>query len=329
MGGGEVLEPVLFVDVSSLAWRAFHRNPREEAGLLSGFLDLLPDVQKMAGTKRTLFVHDNGIPGRGEQLVLWRKALLPTYKGNRTDTAEKREERRRMQAQLKILVTLLDAAGYGQLGIPGVEADDIISILAGKISRLPKRICGDVVIYSGDFDFCALLSETVRLIRPSMIGGLEWCTPKDLEEKYGVSPEWYPFYKALVGDSSDCVKGLPGCGPKKALELISAGADPRYTWAEQFPEVQAFEKFAELWPEALQSYAVTAMPTRAGDVRGREKETDAAIFSAQAFFLTKPLSKRDDGPLVALLREHHLGSLLPKRWNLISEYSKPWPLPTE
>lgn len=324
-----MLEPILLVDVSSLAWRAFHRNPREEAGLLSGFLDLLPEVQKMAGTKRTLFVHDNGLPGIGEQLVLWRKALLPTYKGNRSDTAAKREERRRMQAQLKVLVELLDALGYGQLGVPGVEADDIISILCGKISQLPKRICGDVVIYSGDFDFCALLSENVRLIRPSIVGGMEWCTPKDLEEKYGVTPEWYPFYKALVGDSSDCVKGLPGCGPKKALELIAAGADPRYGWSEQWPQVRAFEKFADLWPEALASYAVTRMPSRAWDVTGREKETDRAIVQAQAFFRVSTLPQRCDGRAVQMFRQYGLGNLIPKRWHIISEYAKPWLLPKE
>jgi DNA polymerase-1 len=103
---------------------------------------------------------------------------------------------------------------------PGFEADDVM----GTLAKRAEREGFDVVLVTGDKDFWQLIDEHVRILNPGR-GGMAQVEEEiiDLSNaalKFGVPPERVADVLALVGDTSDNIPGVPGVGPKTALELI-------------------------------------------------------------------------------------------------------------
>ena len=111
------------------------------------------------------------------------------------------------------------------LGIPiyereGFEADDAIATLVGQAEAAGL----DVTILTGDLDMLQLVSERTRLM-VSLRGGIANTVSYDLakiEERWGLRPEQMLDYKALKGDSTDNIPGIPGVGEKTAAKLVQA-----------------------------------------------------------------------------------------------------------
>jgi len=99
----------------------------------------------------------------------------------------------------------------------GFEADDLIS----TISKLAKDKVSKIFILSGDFDILQLIDKKTRVY---ILGrGIKKSTIFEREkvfEKFGVFPEQLPDFKALVGDPSDNIPGIPGIGKKRAAEIL-------------------------------------------------------------------------------------------------------------
>ncbi len=119
--------------------------------------------------------------------------------------------------QIPIIKEVLDALGVPHLQVPGFEADDIIGTLA---TRLPKDGI-DVAIVTGDMDTLQLVNKHVSVHTFSK-GFSEQViyTPAAVHERYGFGPEGVIQYKALRGDPSDNVPGVPGVGEKTGAMLI-------------------------------------------------------------------------------------------------------------
>jgi DNA polymerase-1 len=99
----------------------------------------------------------------------------------------------------------------------GFEADDVIGTLAKQASGQKKP----TVIVTGDKDIMQLVRKNVKVFAP--VKGFSQAKlfgPKEVREALGVKPEQIIDYKALVGDPSDNYPGVPGIGPKTAVNLL-------------------------------------------------------------------------------------------------------------
>lgn len=126
---------------------------------------------------------------------------------------------RELAQQLPIAKDVLKAMRIAILEKEGLEADDIIGIY----SRIAEEAGLAVSILTGDRDALQLVSERTTVIIPSTSRGKTETTrytPEAVKEKYGVEPVRLIDVKALMGDASDNIKGVPGVGEKTAIQLI-------------------------------------------------------------------------------------------------------------
>lgn len=143
----------------------------------------------------------------------YRHLMYDGYKAGRKGMPEE------LAQQLPVMKEVLDAAGVIRAECEGLEADDIIGIYSKTAD-----LSGDsVVIITGDRDELQLVNEniTVKLAVTKQTGSSDSVyTPDSIREKYGLEPEQLIDLKALMGDSSDNIPGVPGVGEKTALKLL-------------------------------------------------------------------------------------------------------------
>jgi DNA polymerase-1 len=139
----------------------------------------------------------------------FRYALYPAYKAGRSTKAPE------MHAFLEAAAMVAAEHGYATVACATYEADDLLATMAA-------RVCGPVAIVSGDRDLLQLVGDRVRVIEPVRgMSELMTYAPNDVRAKLGVWPSQVADYKALRGDPSDGIPGLPGCGPKVAARLLA------------------------------------------------------------------------------------------------------------
>ena len=139
----------------------------------------------------------------------FRDQLAADYKANRTpmpgDLAE----------QIPWVHQACEALGVPIFTAMGFEADDVIGTLAMRAVASGH----DVAIVTGDKDFFQLVGGPIRVFNPRDEGA--WFDSDGVREKFGVAPDQVVDVLALMGDSIDNIKGVPGIGEKGARELIS------------------------------------------------------------------------------------------------------------
>ena len=121
--------------------------------------------------------------------------------------------------QMPVLKDVLDAMNIPRYELAGFEADDLI----GTISRKCESAGWDCVVATGDKDSLQLVTEhtTVKLISTRMgQTTTKDMTPESFREVYGFAPAHIVDLKALMGDASDNIPGVPGVGEKTAMALI-------------------------------------------------------------------------------------------------------------
>lgn len=135
-----------------------------------------------------------------------------------------------LACQMPYAKELIAALGFTVLELEGYEADDIIGTVC-KNADLHGDI--DSYILTGDRDSLQLITDHTRVILMRN-GKDELFDTEHFKTVYGVLPEQFVDVKALMGDSSDCIPGVPGIGEKTALKLIAAARslDALYADAE-------------------------------------------------------------------------------------------------
>ena len=121
--------------------------------------------------------------------------------------------------QMPVLKDVLDAMNIPRYELAGFEADDLI----GTISRKCESAGWDCVVATGDKDSLQLVTghTTVKLISTRMgQTTTKDMTPESFREVYGFAPAHIVDLKALMGDASDNIPGVPGVGEKTAMALI-------------------------------------------------------------------------------------------------------------
>ncbi len=201
------MEKLILIDGNSLINRAFYAMPLLSTkdgtpvnavyGFMNMFFKLLDDFKPT----HVACAFDLKAP-------TFRHKLYPEYKGTRRPMPEE------LRPQIPLLKDLLGTMGVAVLSKEGSEADDIIGTLA-------KSADVDTVIVTGDKDSFQLVDEhTSVLFTKRGITETELYTAENFTEKTSLSPNQIIELKALMGDSSDNIPGVPGVGEKTAISLL-------------------------------------------------------------------------------------------------------------
>ena len=143
----------------------------------------------------------------------FRHEMYPEYKGTRKPMAEELRE------QVPVMKEMLKAMNIAVVEQAGLEADDILGTLAKKAEAEGM----DVALVSGDRDLLQIASDHIMIRIPKTKRGgteIENYYAADVEKTYQLSPARFIELKALMGDSSDNVPGVPKVGEKTATELM-------------------------------------------------------------------------------------------------------------
>ena len=201
------------IDGSSQMYRAYHAPVRTaEGGLLRNaqgtptnavyiFVTMLRKL--IADHKPEYIAASFDLPGR-----TFRDDLAGDYKANRAPMPDE------LAQQIPMVHAACEAMGVPILTSERYEADDVIGTLTLKAAAAGF----DVAIVTMDKDFFQLVGGGVKVYNPRDEGS--WYDAEGVKEKFGVAPDHVVDVLALMGDTIDNIKGVPGVGEKGARELI-------------------------------------------------------------------------------------------------------------
>ncbi len=200
---------IMVIDGNSILNRAFYgvRLLTNHEGLptnaIYGFLATLFKLRDSEKPDRTIVCFD--VKGK-----TFRHEKFDTYKATRKGMPDE------LAVQLPVVKDVLDKMGITRAELPGYEADDLL----GTISRKAEENGDSCVIVTGDRDSLQLIGNgTIVSLVTSKMGYENYDTGKFME-KYGFEPKKLIDLKALMGDSSDNISGVPGVGEKTAMQLL-------------------------------------------------------------------------------------------------------------
>src|SRR5207244_5496124 len=208
-------KPVLYlVDGSSQMYRAYHAPVRtSEGGLLrnaqgrptNAVYIFVTMLRKLLNEHKPEYIAASfDLPGR-----TFRDDLATDYKANRTPMPDE------LGVQIPMVHAACEALGVPILTSERYEADDVIGTLAEKATAAGF----DVAIVTGDKDFFQLVRDGIRVFNPKEDG--TWYDAAGVKEKFGVVPDQVVDVLALMGDTIDNIRGVPGIGEKGARDLIA------------------------------------------------------------------------------------------------------------
>src|SRR5215217_8083199 len=209
------MRPTLFlIDGSSQMYRAYHAPVRTtEGGLLRNAQGRPTNAVYIFVTMLRKLIADHhpeyiaasfDLPGR-----TFRDDLASDYKANRAPMPDELAE------QIPMVHAACEALGVPIITSERYEADDVIGTLAVKAAAAGFQ----VAIVTGDKDFFQLVHDGIKVYNPRDEG--TWYDADGVKEKLGVAPEQVVDVMALMGDTIDNIKGVPGIGEKGARELIA------------------------------------------------------------------------------------------------------------
>ena len=203
-------ETLLLVDGHNLVYRAFHAMPAlsnsrgEMTNAAYGFTSML--FKALNDTTPTYAIAAFDPPG-----PTFRHEIFKEYKAQRLRAPDE------LRAQFPWAREVVVALGIPIVEIPTFEADDVIGTLAQKAEAAGL----DVIIVTGDLDVLQLVTEHIRVFASRR--GISDTIIYDLakvRERYGFEPPLVVDFKALQGDPSDNIPGVPGIGEKTAMSLV-------------------------------------------------------------------------------------------------------------
>ncbi len=201
---------IILLDANSLIYRAFYalpllKNSRGQyTNAVYGFMNMLFNLLEKENPAYLLAAFDLPTP-------TFRHKVYPDYKGHRQKTPDELGE------QIPLIKEILAEMQIKVIEQAGFEADDII----GTCCRQATDAGIDSLIVTGDTDALQLVSDKVKVaLTRKGITNVDTFDPERVKEKYGLSPEQIIDFKALKGDSSDNIPGVPGIGDKTATKLL-------------------------------------------------------------------------------------------------------------
>ena len=214
----------------------------------------------------------------------FRHKMFADYKGTRKPMAEE------LRQQVPVIKDVLKAMKIEIIEKEGLEADDLL----GTISCMCEEKGMDVSIISGDRDTLQLASEHVKIRIPKTKQGrteVEDYNAADVEEKYGVTPKEFIDVKALMGDASDNIPGVPGVGEKTATKIIQQykSIENAYEHADELKPPRASKNLKEFWEQAKMSKTLATIETHADIAFDVEKAKLGELYTKEAYELFQRL----------------------------------------
>ncbi|HUC01431.1 MAG TPA: 5'-3' exonuclease H3TH domain-containing protein [Candidatus Paceibacterota bacterium] len=277
------MKKLLLIDANSIIHRSFHALPPfttpsgMPSGAIYGIASILLKLWRDERPDYAAALFDRPEP-------TFRDEKYAEYKAQRPPAADE------LIAQIIEAHKLFDAFGIRTFEKPGYEADDLIATLAEKFKATPDL---QVVILTGDRDTLQLVTGDTLVVQTFNKGVSDTTIYNEaaVKEKYGLAPDQLIDYKALVGDTSDNIKGVPGVGPKTALELIKKYGTVKkmYERIGEDPKLEAkfgaFKKEAELSEMlvTLERHAPIDIPPLAELAPASDTAGAAAYFEKMGF----------------------------------------------
>lgn len=206
------MKTLLLIDANSMVHRAFHALPPmtgpggDPSNALYGLSSVILKLWREERPEYAAACFDRPEP-------TFRDLEFAEYKGKRPPTSDE------LIPQIIAARELFPQFGISTFEEPGFEADDLIGTLACKFGDEEDL---RIVILTGDRDTLQLVRGEKTVVRTPQKGVSETLTYDEalVKEKYGILPAQMVDYKALVGDTSDNIKGVAGIGPKTAAGIL-------------------------------------------------------------------------------------------------------------
>lgn len=276
-------EKIVLIDGHSILNRAFYGVPdlTNSEGLhtnaVYGFLNIMFKVLDEEKPEYLTVTFDVHAP-------TFRHRMFADYKGTRKPMAEE------LRQQVPVIKDVLKAMGIEIIEKEGLEADDLL----GTISCMCEEKGMDVSIISGDRDTLQLATEHVKIRIPKTKQGrteVEDYNAADVVEKYGVTPKEFIDVKALMGDASDNIPGVPGVGEKTATKIIQQyqSIENAYEHADELKPPRASKNLKEFWEQAKMSKVLATIETHANIAFDVEKARMGELYTKEAYELFQRL----------------------------------------
>jgi len=206
------MKKIVLIDGNSIINRAFYGMPDltntdgEHTGAIVGFLNIMNRILDEEKPEYITVAFDVHAP-------TFRHEIYAAYKGTRKSMPDE------LRSQVPVLKELLSAMGIKLVEKAGLEADDILGTLAKRAENAGM----EVSLVSGDRDLLQIATDVIKIRIPKTKFGkteiFDYNT-QDVINEYSVPPLGIIELKALMGDSSDNIPGVPKIGQKTATELL-------------------------------------------------------------------------------------------------------------
>lgn len=274
---------IVLIDGHSILNRAFFGVPplTNSEGLhtnaVYGFLNIMFKILDEEKPDYLTVAFDRSEP-------TFRHQMFDAYKGTRKPMAQELRE------QVPVMKEVLQAMGIKIVEMPGYEADDLLGTIAGM-----AEVQGmDVSIISGDRDLLQLATEKVKIRIPKTKRTgteIEDYYAADVVERYQVTPKEFIDVKALMGDSSDNIPGVPGIGEKTATNLIVAykSIENAYAHLEEITPKRAKTNLEEHYDMAQMSKTLATIEVHAPIEFDMEAAKLTDLYTPEAYVYMKRL----------------------------------------
>lgn len=274
---------IVLIDGHSILNRAFFGIPdlTNSEGLhtnaIYGFLNILFKILEEEHPDYLTVAFDVHAP-------TFRHKMYGEYKGTRKPMAEE------LRQQVPVMKDVLRAMDIPVIEQEGYEADDILGTIAGRCERQGL----EVRVISGDRDLLQLATEhtMIRIPKTKRTGTeIENYFAADVLEKYKVTPAEFIDVKALMGDSSDNIPGVPGVGEKTATNLIVAykSIENAYLHLDEIKPPRAQKALREHYDMAQMSKILATIDVNARIDFDLESAALGDLYTEEAYLLMKRL----------------------------------------
>ena len=276
-------EKIVLIDGHSILNRAFYGLPvlTNSEGLhtnaVYGFLNIFFKVLETEHASYGAVAFDLKAP-------TFRHKMYEGYKGTRKPMPEELRE------QVPLMKEMLQAMGVPVMQLEGYEADDILGTVSSQMEKKGFEVC----IVSGDRDLLQLARKDVRILIPKTKATgteIEEYYEKDVLEKYQVTPIQFIDVKALMGDASDNIPGVPGIGEKTATKLIAqyGSIEEAYAHVDEIRPAKAREALRDHYDMAQMSKVLATIDLEAPFTLDEQRAQLDHLYTKEALELCRKL----------------------------------------
>lgn len=268
---------IVLIDGHSILNRAFYGVPdlTNSEGLhtnaIYGFLNIMFKILEEEKPDYLTVAFDVHAP-------TFRHEMYSEYKGTRKPMLDE------LRQQVPVIKEVLQAMGIKIVEQAGLEADDLL----GTISKRCENLGMDVAIISGDRDLLQLATEKIKIRIPKTKQGkteVEDYYAADVKARYEVTPKEFIDLKALMGDSSDNIPGVPSIGEKTATKIIVeyGSIENAYKHVSELKPPRAAKALEEHYDMAQMSKVLATIHVDADIVYDMEEARIGNLYTEEAY----------------------------------------------